>query len=247
MKTLLPGLQVIALATLLLLAVAGESPAQEAITAKLEPSGRVVILSGSKELAVLELNAHGAQWKHAPQTTATAQVSNLPEQAGKQFVGSLPIPGTEGALRFTQKVRPLPQGLVLEYDVSLTAPLKLNGLYFSLLLSVGAYGGKDVLITHPDSYPRLITLPQEQPKQNFSLWSGEGARLEVAQGKSEALTLELRAVTDMTIQDLRQWEHQVFEIRLPAFQEEGRELTAEDRFHLDLNFTCAAPLKLTGP
>ena len=40
----------------------------------------------------------------------------------------------------------------------------------------------------------------------------------------------------------------VFEIRFPAIMEDqGRDMAADDRFHLDLTVTFAAPVKLEGP
>jgi hypothetical protein len=80
------------------------------------------------------------------------------------------------------------------------------------------------------------------------LWSGEGAKIEVAKDTDEAVTIELRAAADVIVQDLRQWDRPIFEIRFPAImQEEGREVAAEDKFHLDLTVTFASPVKLEGP
>jgi len=232
-----------------LLAAASGSWSQEALAAKLHAAGAVRVSRGNVELAMIELNAHGPDWQHAPQDSATAQVSDLPNRGGKRFVGTLPIPNTDGgAIRFTESVKPLPQGLQLEYDLEMTKAMKLNGLQLSICLPVAQYAGKTVVVTRPDGDPQVATLPEEQKEQTFQVWGGEGARIEAAKGSEEAVTIELRAATDVVIQDLRQWESPTFEIRLPAIMEDqGREVTADDRFHLELTVTFAAPVRLEGP
>ncbi|MGQ9731019.1 MAG: hypothetical protein ACUVX8_07055 [Candidatus Zipacnadales bacterium] len=224
--------------------------AQTTLTAHLDPSGMVRIMNGEVELAMIELNAHGPNWQHAPQVTATAQVSDLPEGKGKRFVGTLPIPNTDGgAIEYTQQVISLPQGLRLEYDLSIAAAMKLNGLQLSIELPVAQYAGQEIAIPQANGEIEIVGLPEEQPPVGrFQLWSGEGGHIEVAKGTAQALTIELRAATDVVIQDLRQWEHPIYEVRLPAImQDEGREGTVEDRFHLDFTVTFASPVKLAGP
>ena len=98
------GLIVVSLAAAVLLAVAHGLWAQEPLSAKLDPSGMVRVFAGDVELAMIELNAHGPEWEHAPQATAKAQASDLPDQAGKRFVGTLPIPKTEGGAEFEQSI-----------------------------------------------------------------------------------------------------------------------------------------------
>ena len=238
----------VSVASAVFLAAASGSWAQvgQELSATLHASGMVRVARGDVELAMIELNAHGPGWKHAPQVSATAEVSDLPDQAGKRFVGTLPVPNTNGgALEFTESVRALPQGFELEYDLGITAAMKLNGLQLSLLLPAAQYAGKDLLVTHPEADPRTVSFPQEQ---TFQLWSGEGAKIEVAKGTDEALTIELRAAGDVVVQDLRRWDVPSFEIRFYAImQDEGREVTAEDKFHLDLTVTSQMPMKLEGP
>ena len=240
---------VVSVAATVLLAAASGLWAQETLSAKLDASGMVRVTRGDVELAMIELNAHGPEWKHAPQASATAEVSDLPDQAGKRFVGTLPIANTDGgAIRFTESVKPLPQGLQLEYDISMTRAMKLNGLQVSICLPVAQYAGKEVVVAQPEGEPQIVGLPQEQQAQRFVLWTGEGAKVEVAKGTDEAVTMELRAATDVVIQDLRQWDRPTYEIRFPAIMEDqGRDVAAEDKFHLDLTVTFAAPVKLEAP
>jgi hypothetical protein len=125
--------------------------------------------------------------------------------------------------------------------------VRLNGLQLSVCLPVPQYAGQELVAARPDGDPQIVGLPEEQ-RQNFQLWSGEGGKVEVAAGTDRAVTVELRAATDVIVQDLRQWERPIFEIRFPAIMEDqGREVTAEDEFHLDLTVTFAAPVKLEGP
>lgn len=231
-----------------LLAAATGSWAQDALTATLDPSGLIHVSRGETELATIELSAHGPGWQHAPQTSATAQASALPDAAGTRFAGTLPVPATDGGIvGFTETVTPLPQGLRLEYDVSMTAAMKLCGLQVSVNLPVAQYAGKELLASEPRGEPQIVGLPLDQP-QNFQLWSGQAAKVEAAAGTDLAVVIELRAATDVIVQDLRQWEGQVYEIRFPAIMEgEGRDVAAGDRFHLDLMVTFAAPVTLAGP
>ena len=240
---------VVVLAAVALLAAASGAFAQDPLRAKLEPTGEIRILRGDTELALIDLNAHGPQWTHAPQATATAQASDLPDKSGKRFVGTLPIPNTSGGIiRFTETVKVIPQGLRLEYDISAAGAVKLNGLQLSVGLAVAQYAGKQLAIAQYEGDPVILSLPAAEDEKPFSGWSGEGSRVAVGAGTADELVIELRAPTDAMVQDLRPWKHPTFEVRFPAIMEDaGRDMTAEDRFHLDLTVTCAAPLKLEGP
>lgn len=232
-----------------LMAVSG-AWAQAGLTAKLHPSGMIQLYRGTVELGLIELNAHGPQWKHAPQESATTpQVTDLPDQTGKRITGTLPIPNTTGgALRYVETITKLPQGLRLEYDVAPVATVKLNGLQLSLNLQVPQYAGKEITISRPDGEPQTVTLPPNEPDQLFQGWGGEGYRVEAAKGTPEAIAVELIAATDIGIQDLRKWEHPLFEIRFPAVSDDaGRDVTPEDRFHLVVTVTGAGPITLAGP
>ena len=56
-----------------LAAVTGGLAAEDAVSVKLDQSGAATISRGGVELGVIELNAHGPQWKHAPQATGAAR------------------------------------------------------------------------------------------------------------------------------------------------------------------------------
>jgi hypothetical protein len=65
----------------------------------------VTIAGAGPGNTTVELNAHGPEWKYAPQTSAAAEVSDLPDQAGKRFVGTLKVPNVDGgAIAFTESV-----------------------------------------------------------------------------------------------------------------------------------------------
>jgi hypothetical protein len=222
---------------------------QETVSAKLAPSGLLELSLGKMALGTIELNAHGAKWTHAPQANANMTASELPNKEGKRFVGELPVPETDGgAIRFTETVKPLSQGVRLDYDLSMSKEMKLNGLQFSLNLPVETFAGKEVVVSQLHADPKLVGLPKEQQETRYQLWSGQGAKIEVAKDTPEAITIELRASTDVVIQDLRRWEHPIFEVRFPAImQDPGRPMRAGERFHLDLTVTFASPVQLQGP
>jgi hypothetical protein len=232
-----------------LLLVAAASWAQAPLTATLSPSGLVSVAAGETEPVTIELSAHGPNWKHAPQEAATATTGDLPGEAGRRVTGTLPVPDTEGgALEYRETVRPLAEGLRLEYEVNVVRTMTLFGLQVSIYLPVPRYGGLELLVTSPDEDPQTVALPAERSDETFQLWAGQGARVEVAKGTERAVTLELLGPTDVIVQDLRQWDQEVYEIRFPAIMEGGgREVTPEDRFHLDLSATFAGPLTLAAP
>ncbi len=234
-----------ALAAAALLAAGIPLRGQDSLTAALDPSGMVRVQRAGEELATIELNAHGPDWQHAPQKTASAQTEALPEGGGWRIRGSLPIPGTEGgAIRYTETLQPLPKGLRVVYDLTMARAMKLNGLQFSVNLPAERYAGKEVLVSRLDGEPELVGLPKEHEGNRFQLSYVQGSRVEAAKDTPDALTVELLAATDVVVQDLRQWENPVFEIRCPAIMEnEGRGVSEGDTFHLEVTVTFSAPVR----
>ncbi len=220
--------------------------AQAPVTATVDSSGLVSITSGGQQVATIDLNAHGPGWQHAPQQTATGEVSDLQGVTGKRVTGTLPIPNTEGGqLAFTETVRAVSQGLRLEYDLSVSQAVRVNGLQLSLNLPVDVHAGGEVMILHPHYDPEIAGLPTEHTEGGGRLWSGSGSTVEIAEDTEHAITVELRAATDVLVQDLREWDETVFEVRFPAIMEGGgREITPDDRFHLDLTVSFSGPLTL---
>ncbi|MGM0494426.1 MAG: hypothetical protein ACQER1_15955, partial [Armatimonadota bacterium] len=162
-------------------ALTGVTFAQGAITATLQPSGLIEVTDGAGALATIELNAHGPGWQHAPQDTATADIRALPAEDGAEVTGTLPIPNTDGGtLEFTETVTSLPQGLRLEYDVSVAQAMRLSGLQFTVNLPVGRFGGDEVIIRPPTGDPKIAGLPEEQEDGRTQLWRGDGSTIEVA-------------------------------------------------------------------
>ncbi|MCX7597770.1 MAG: hypothetical protein N2512_02735 [Armatimonadetes bacterium] len=249
MKQAIAMVVAVAIAALGFAALGGHLWAQEILSVKVEPSGLVRVMRGNVPLAAIELNAHGPQWKHAPQESATAEMVRPAEGDDRRVVGTLPVPNTDGgAVKFSEVVVLAGQGLRLEYDVAVARGMKLNGLQVSILLPADLYADKEVLISHPDAEPQGATLPKEQRGEEFYVWGGEGQRVDVAKGTKDALTLELLAPADILIYDLRRWERPEFEIRFPAIHEDqGYDVSEDDLFHLDLTATFAGQLKLVGP
>ncbi|NSW57550.1 MAG: hypothetical protein HPY44_16190 [Armatimonadetes bacterium] len=238
------------LVALTLLVSTSISCAQEGCTLKLDPTGLITIFRGGVDAGAIELNAHGPNWQHAPQKSATGQISSLRGNAGKRVSGSLPIPNTTAgaAIKFVETVRTLPQGANLTYDLAMGADMKLSGVQVSVLLPVALFAGKEIVVSRPDNDPEVVALPEEQGTRGFQLWRGDGAKIEVAKGTPQAMTIQFRAAADVVIQDLRQWEQQVFEIRFPAIMEDpGRDVFADDRLHLDLTVTFPDAVTLQAP
>ncbi|MBT7058219.1 MAG: hypothetical protein HN976_24205 [Lentisphaerae bacterium] len=238
-----------AIAIALSWACTGKSWGQDAITARLHPSGVIELSRGAVVLGRVELNAHGPNWQHAPQTEGKGTVDDLADKSGKRVSGVLVIPNTEdGAIEYIENVKTLAQGLQNEYDLTVSKIMKLNGLQVSVNLPVEQYAGKEVLVSQPRQDPKLVGLPEKQQEGRFQLWSGQGSKAEIAKDTDLAITAELRASTDVMVQDLRQWDNPIFEVRFPAIMEGGgREVTAGAKFHLDLTITCASSVKLVTP
>ncbi len=233
-------------AIVLLQAAAGTSWGQTALSAKIHPSGMVEVFRGKASLVLIDLNAHGAGWEYASQKDTKAQIARLAGKLGKRCVGAFPIPNADGAtIRFTQDVEMLPRGFRIEYDLAVEKTVRLNGLQISVSLPEGPFAGKEMLVSRLGGDPTLVGLPKEHQEGKSHLWTGEGAKIEIAKDKPEAVTVELRAVTDVLLQDLRQWQSPFFEIRFPAIMEHsGRQVSAGSRFHLDLTVTFGAPVRL---
>lgn len=244
----LAGTAAVVVVAIALLGGTGGALGQDTFSAPLDTSGMIQVGRGNDGLAMIELSAHGPNWQHAPQEGAIAEVTDLPDGDGKLFTGTLPVPGTDGgAIEYTEALKLLPQGLHLEYDLTMTTAMKLNGIQLSVYLPVAQYAGTEVTVGRLGGDPELVGLPDEQAR-NFQVWRGNGAKVEVAKGTDDAITVEMRAATDVVIQDLRQWEKPMFEIRFPAImQQEGRDVAAGDKFHLDLAITFTAPVELEGP
>ena len=222
--------------------------AQNPMSVKVDSTGIVRVSAGTTEMVTLELNAHAPGWVNAPQSAATGQLSDLPGQAGKRFVGTLPIPSADGPLQFTETLQTLPQGLQLQYDVSVAKPMKLSGLQVSLNLPTARYAGKELVVNRPDADAEAGSFPQAQSDQTTQIWSGTGDGIAVAKGSPDAVSVQLQAATDILVYDLRKWEHPTFEIRFPAIWEDaGRSMTPGERFHLELTILFAAPVKLATP
>lgn len=236
-------------AAAVLLATSGLSRSEDALTVKLHPSGVVDVGREKVSLAIIDLNAHGAGWEYASQKDTEAKMTDLPGKKGKRFVGAFNVPKSEGgAIQYTETVRALSEGVQIEYDVTMTKTMKLNGLQLSISLPEAQYAGKEVMISQLRNDPELVGIPKEHTEGKSQLWTGAGSKIELAKGTDDAVTIQLRAPTDVLVQDLRQWESPFFEIRFPALTDySGRELLAGARFHIDLIVTFAAPVKFTKP
>jgi hypothetical protein len=238
------------IATVAMLTAGGGVWAQGGLTARIDPSGLITVSRGAVEVAMIELSAHGPGWVHAPQESATASFAQAPGSGARRITGSLPIPGSDGgAIDYTQTVSALPQGLRVRYELAMTKAMRLNGLHLSILLPVETHAGSEVMISQPHGDPDIAGLPEEQPEAGSAqLWTGSGSLVEVGKGAADMVTAQLRAATDVIIQDLRQWEHEIFEVRFPAIMDgEGRDVSAEDGFHLDITIGFNAPLTVEGP
>ncbi len=228
------------------LAVAVTTGAEDTLDVKLHPSGMIEVARGTNSLGTLDLNAHGSGWEYASQKDTKDKASDLPGGAGMRFEGAFPIPKTDGgAIGYTQDVRMLPEGFRVTYDLVTAKTMRLNGLQVSVSLPVAVYAGKEMLVTRLGANPTVVGLPKEHQEGRSQVWTGEGAKIELAKKTGDAVALELLAATDVLVQDLRQWQDPSFEVRFPAILEHsGREIANGSRLHLEITVTFAAPVRL---
>lgn len=220
---------------------------QEALTMALEPSGRVLIRDVEGDVGVLELNLHNSNWKYASQAEATAKCE---EQAGggKVFTGELTVPDVPGAaISFIETITKNDDGVHIIYELKPGAPVILNGLQISLLLPSKRFSGQQLLIRGNQMPERTITLPATLDPDRWQLGTVQGKVVQVGADQATALTLGIDKVYGIILHDLRQWDRDEFEIRIPLVQEDqGKMIGLNDRY--DVEVVIGPPnLEVTGP
>mgnify|MGYP005837099891 CR=1 FL=1 len=255
------------MALLLLLFLGAPGAAQDGLTAKLLAQGGVTVMSGGETLAKLSLNAHGPEWVHADQILATAATRAV--EGGKLVEGFLPVPNTDGgAIRFAETLQPTESGFRVGYRLSFVKAITLNGLQISLLLPATAFSGQRVVLhTVPpepveaedeaavEAKPQMQTvmLPARLDAGKWQLATLPALKIEIAPGTARPITItpRLPEVAEseaakppvFVVQDLRQWEQDVFEVRLVlVMTDEGQAMAADESLEAGLELAFADEL-----
>ncbi|MGQ9730279.1 MAG: hypothetical protein ACUVX8_03320 [Candidatus Zipacnadales bacterium] len=201
----------------------------------LRDTGQVLLKDAEGDLATLELNLHNASWKYASQAEATVTVEAHGE-TGKRFTGTLAVPETPGAaLSFVETVTPGEEGVKLLFELQPGGPMVLNGLQISLLLPAKRFAGERLIVSRPEEATgRSVILPVELEREKWQLGTYEGNAVQLGDQEG-AVILGIDKTYGLVVQDLRRWERDEFEVRIPLlFANEGETVSNVDRWQVEL-------------
>jgi len=195
----------------------------------------------------LEINLHNSNWQYASQTEATA-TSEDTVGGGKRVAGTIPVPQVVGAaLSFLETITPTEDGLKIAYELQPAGPLVLNGLQISLLLPAERFGGEHLVLKGAEVADRRIALPRTLDPNAWQLGTVQANAVQIGADEATALMAKIDKTYGLILHDLRQWEREEFEIRLPLVQEDqGKMLSTTDRFSVEITLGPGG-ISVTGP
>jgi len=221
--------------------------AQDGRSIVLRRSGQILIKDGEGDFGTLELNLHNSNWKYASQVDATAKCEEKPG-GGKAFTGALMIPDVAGAaMSFLETITPGDDGLRIVYELRPSGPMVLNGMQISLVLPTDRFGGQQLVVKSAEAADRTVALPRALNPAQWQLGTIEGNAVQVGADEATGLSMKIDKAYGLIIHDLRQWERDEFEVRIPLIQEaEGKMIGANDRWDVEITLGPGT-LEVTGP
>jgi hypothetical protein len=221
--------------------------AQEAREVLVRANGQLLARDAEGDFATVEINLHNSNWTYASQADATAASEDL-AGGGKRLTGTLPVPEVIGAaLSFLQTITPADDGLHIIYELQPAGPLVLNGLQISVVLPAERFGGQQVIVRHAEAIDRTVPLPRALNPAQWQLGTIQGNAVQIGADEATALTAKISKTYGLILNDLRRWDRDEFEIRIPLiYEEQGRMLSTTDRFSVEL-VLGPGELALTGP
>jgi hypothetical protein len=213
----------------------------------LRGNGQILLKDAEGDFGTLELNLHNSNWKYASQTEATAEAEEQPG-GGQVFTGALTVPDVPGAaISFLQTLNPTEMGLQIIYELRPSGPMILNGLQISLLLPTERFGGQKLIVGGGEAADRTVELPRVLNPAQWQLGTFQGKSVQIGDAAAPTCTLTLDKGYPLIVQDLRQWERDEFEIRLPFIQaDQGKAVGDTDRFDVEITLG-PGPVALSGP
>ena len=238
-------MRVVMSACVMCLLVATVAVAQDGRTAALKAGGMVALNDGEGKFCDLELNVHGPEWTYSSQADAKATVSVDGE--AKVFTGTLPVPDTDdGAVTFREDISADEDGLKVGYELGFSGAMTVNGLQVSLLLPADRFAGTRLTITGEGTAKRYVALPAELDEAGWVLASLKGKTIQIGTEEGSP-TVTLDKSRDLLIHDLRRWERDEFEIRIPIIAaEEGTIVGNTDNYDLEVTL-APGPVEVKVP
>jgi len=220
--------------------------AQDGRTVVLRGSGQVLLKDADGDFATLELNLHNSAWKYASQTDATAKCQDTGEE--KTFTGALPVPEVAGAtIAFLETITSANDGVHVIYEMRPSGPMILNGLQISLLLPTDRFGGQQLTVSGGEAAEQPIALPRTLNPAQWQMGTHKGNALQIGAEAATAVKVKIDKAYDLIIQDLRQWQRDEFEIRIPFIQaDQGQMVGNNDGWDVEV-ILAPGPMTVTGP
>ena len=241
------GSGAVALALLSAIVFVSAAYAQDGRSVVLRTNGQVLLKDAEGDFGMLEINLHNSNWQYGSQTEATAKCEDV-VGGGKRCTGVIPVPQVVGAaLSFLETITPGEDGLKIVYEIQPAGPLVLNGLQVSLVLPTDRFGGEQLVVKSAEAPERRVALPRTLNPAQWQLGTIEGNAVQIGADEATALTMTINKTYGLIIHDLRQWERDEFEIRIPIIQEDkGKMLSTTDRFSVEITLG-PGEIAVTGP
>ena len=159
-----------------------------------------------------------------------------------------PVAVFGAAVSFLQVVTPhADEGLRISYELRPSGPMILNGLQISLLMPAERFAGERLIIGGEEGPQRSVALPQTLNADRWQLGTVKGSQVQLGAEADTALTLETDKAYDLVLHDLRRWDREEFEIRIPIIAaEQGEMVTANNRWDIEISL-APGPIEITGP
>ncbi|MBM3472742.1 MAG: hypothetical protein FJX75_05650 [Armatimonadetes bacterium] len=227
--------------------IASLAHAQDGRSVVLRANGQLILKDADGEFGTLELNLHNSNWKYASQADATAQCEDQ-AAGGKAFTGALAVPDVAGAgISFLETISQGDDGLHVIYELKPSGPMILNGLQISLILPAERFAGQELVVRSAEAADRTVPLPRTLDPNQWQLGTIQGNVVQIGADAAKAITMKIDKTYGLILHDLRQWQRDEFEIRIPIVQEQqGKMLGTNDRFDLEITLG-PGPIALTGP
>ncbi len=189
-------------------------------TVSVSPSGVVTITDEEGPLATLWIIAFGPGWQPGDQRQAAAGFPAAGDAGWMTCTGDIPVPGTDGGRAlYEQRSRGTDTGIELEYDLTFSRAMPLDGLALSFHLVRERFAGEAVVLYATDGQPQTITLPEELDRPNFRLGRVQGSMVEIAPDPDPLLAISIiePAALPLAVQDERLFEIDEYAIRFNMY------------------------------